>query len=77
MNTAETTRLLLTRATRRVLLTRPVTDEDSGLRGSYNDQAASIWDCIQMWQGNYSVGEISEATGLNQSFILQLVDRLA
>ena len=48
----------------------------SGLRGSCNDQAAMIWDCLQMWQQDRTVGEISEATQLNQNFILALVDRL-
>jgi len=60
---------------RRVLLTWPTT-QTIGLHGNVDAQAETLYECIRLIATDHNVSEISAATGLNETFVSALADRL-
>ena len=60
---------------KRQLLTRRAA-EDIGLRGTISDQAFAISEMGRLWELGHTLGEVSAATGLTETFLLNLFDCL-
>lgn len=60
--------------TRRVLLTRPVTTQDIGLRGGCEQQAETLFELWKMLSRDYDIGSIAEATNLKPAFVAAMAD---